>query len=94
MTLITENATCFVSEEFSAFIHVTSSPRYPKGNAHAEKAMCMVKQIYTQCDDPLFGMLVLKTMLIQDIKELPDKIFGCPLNTQLAQTRHSTPVIW
>ena len=44
----------------------------------------MVKQIYTQCDDPLFGMLVLKTVPLVDVKELPDKIFfGCPLNTNL-----------
>ena len=53
MTLVTDNATCFVSEESNEFAknwnftHVTSSPRYPKDNAHAEKAVGMVKQIYT-----------------------------------------------
>ena len=90
MTLVTDSATCFMSMEFSEFakdwnfIHVTSSPRYPKGNAYAEKAVGMVKQIYTRCDDPLFGMLVLKTVPLQDIKESPDKIFfGRPLNTNL-----------
>ena len=42
MTLITDNALCFTSEEFSDFVkswnfnHATSSPRYPKGNAHTE----------------------------------------------------------
>ena len=58
MTLATHNALCFTSEEFEEFakswnfIHITSSPRYPKGNAHAEKAVGMVKQIYNCCEDP------------------------------------------
>ena len=64
-----------------------SSPRYPKGNAHAEKAVGMVKQIYTRCDDLLFGMLVLKTVPLLDLKELPDKFFyGCSLNTNLPKS--------
>ena len=51
---------------------------------HAEKAVDMVKQIYTRCDDPLFKMLVLKTVPLLNVKELPDKIFfGHPLNTNL-----------
>ena len=97
VTLITDNATCFANEEFAEFtkdwnfIHVTSSPRYPKGNAHAEKAIGMVKQIYTRCADPLFRMLVLKTVPLLDVKELPDKLFfGHVLNTNLpkAETVH------
>ena len=42
LTLVTDNALCFTSEEFSDFAkswnfnHITSSSRYPKGNAHAE----------------------------------------------------------
>ena len=45
MTLITDNALCFTSEEFGEFAkswnftHITSSLRYPKGNTHAEKGM-------------------------------------------------------
>ena len=90
MTLITDNALCFTSEEFAEFTqdwnftHITSSPRYPKGNAHAEKAVGMVKQIYDHCEDPLFGMLILKTVPLLDIKESPDKIFfGQSLHTNL-----------
>ena len=90
MTLVMDNALCFTSEEFSNFAkswnfnHVTSSPRYPKGNAHAEKAVGMVKQIYNRCEDPLFGMLVLKTVPLLDVKESPDKIyFGQSLHTNL-----------
>ena len=91
MTLVTDfDALCFTSEEFKEFAkswnftHITSSPRYPKGNAHAEKAVGMVKQIYNQCEDPLFGMLVLKTVPLLDLKESPDKIFfGQSLHTNL-----------
>ena len=49
MTLITDNSTCFVNEDFSEFAkswnfqHIMLSPRYPKGNAHTEKAVGMVK---------------------------------------------------
>ena len=45
MTLVTDNALCFTSKEFENFAkswnftHITSSPRYPKGNNHAEKAV-------------------------------------------------------
>ena len=81
LTLVTDNALCFTSEEFSEFAkdwnftHITSSPRYPRGDAHSEKAVGMVKQIYNCCEDPLLGMLVLKTAPLLDVKESPDKIF-------------------
>ena len=90
LTLVMDNALCFTSEEFSEFAkswnfnHTTSSPRYPKGNAHAEQAVGMVKQIYNHCEDPLFGMLILKTVPLLDVKESPDKIFfGWSLYTSL-----------
>ena len=90
MTLVMDNALCFTSEEFAEsaqdwnFTHITSSPRYPKGNAHAEKVVGMVKQIYNRCEDPLFGMLILKTVPLLDVKESPDKIFfGWSLYTNL-----------
>ena len=90
MTLITDNTLCFTSEEFKEFAkswnftHITLSPRYPKGNAHAEKAVGMVKQIYNCCEDPLYGMLILKTVPLLNVKESPDKIFfGWSLHTNL-----------
>ena len=55
--LISGNARYFVSEEFKNFVmtwsihHITSSPRFPHGNAHAEKAVHIVKQIYLKADD-------------------------------------------
>ena len=44
----------------------------------------MVKQIYNHCEDPLFGMLILNTVPLLDVKESPDKIFfGQSLHTNL-----------
>ena len=90
MPLVTDNTLCFTSEEFEDFAkswnftHITSSPRYPKGNTHTEKAVGMVKQIYNHCEDPLYGMLILKTVPLLDVKESPDKIFfGWSLHTNL-----------
>ena len=49
-----------------------------------QKAVGMVKQIYTRCDDPLFGMLVFKMVPLLDMKESPDKLFfGHSLNMNL-----------
>ena len=50
--IISDNVRYFVSEEFQVFTmqwsiqHITSLPRFPHGNAHAEKAVHIVKQIY------------------------------------------------
>ena len=44
--------------------HVTSSPRFPHGKAHAEKAVGIMKQIYERCQDVKLGLLLLKTMPI------------------------------
>ena len=81
--LITDNARYFVSEEFEQFSkrwnfeHSTSSPRYPRGNAHAEKAVQAVKSVYEKSSDILLGMLALKTTPIVDLefKDSPDNIF-------------------
>ena len=46
-----------------SFVHKMSSPHYPKGNAHVEQAVGVVKEIYTKCgDDFLLGLLVHRTM--------------------------------
>ena len=55
--LITDNGRSFISEDFKqfavkwSFVHKMSSPRYPKGNAHAEQAVGIVKEVYTKCKD-------------------------------------------
>ena len=68
--IISDNATYFKSEEFQDFVmdwsiqHITSSPRYPQGNGMAEKAVGIVKELYTKCQDVKLGLLLLKTIPI------------------------------
>ena len=69
MTLVTDNALCFTSKEFENFAKSWNF------TVHTEKAVGMVKQIYNCCEDPLYGMLILKTVPLLDVKESPDKIF-------------------
>ena len=44
--------------------HITSSPCFPHGNAHVEKAVHIVKQIYEKVDDIKLALLLLKMMPI------------------------------
>ena len=56
-----------MSDEFKEFrakwniVHVMSSPRYPQGNSHVEKAIQHVKAIYERCHNVKMGLLLLKT---------------------------------
>ena len=88
--LITDNAHYFVSEEFTKFTmdwsiqHVTSSPRYPHGNAHAEKAVGIIKQIYERCQDVKLGLLLLKTR--PTTNQDKDQIHAAPCNSFYGHT--------
>ena len=63
---ISDNMRYFVSQEFEDFTmqwaiqHITSSPHFPHGNAHAEKAIHVVKQIYEKAKDVKLALLLLK----------------------------------
>ena len=63
--LITDNGRSLISEDFKqfamewSFVHKMSSPHYPKGNAHAEWAVGIIKEIDTKCGENfLLGLLV------------------------------------
>ena len=83
--LISDNAWYFVSEEFKNFVmtwsihHITLSLRFPHGNAHAEKAVHIVKQIYLKDDDVKLALLLLETMPItntdEPIQDAPANLF-------------------
>ncbi|SCV66296.1 Integrase core domain protein [Anaplasma phagocytophilum] len=55
--LESDNGACFVAREFQdfkrkwGFDHVTSSPRYPKSNGLAERAVQVVKNILKKCTE-------------------------------------------
>ena len=83
--IISDNARYFVSEEFEEFMmqwsiqHATSSPRFPHGNSHAEKAVHIVKQIYAKADYVKLALLLLKTTPISNrsgtIQDVPARVF-------------------
>ena len=85
--LITNNARYFVSDEFKEvtakwnIVHVKSSPRYPQGNSHIEKAIQSVKAIYEKCYDVKMGFLMLKTPVVSghDHKASSEVFFNCQL---------------
>ena len=68
--------------------HVTSSPCFPHGNAHAEKAIHIVKQIYMKADDVKLALLLLKMTPITNqtnmVQDAPAKLFyRCQLKAHL-----------
>ena len=82
--LITDNGRTFISKDFKqfamewSFLHKTSSPQYSKGNAHAEKAVGIIKEINTKCGDNfLLGLLVHRTtpLLYMKSKLSPAELF-------------------
>ena len=52
--LITDYGQSFISEDFKqfamewSFVNKMSSPHYPKGNAHAERVVGIIKEVYTK----------------------------------------------
>ena len=72
--------------------HITSFPCFPHGNAHAEKAVHVLKKIYMKADDVKLALLLLKTMPITNhknvIQDAPAKLFyGCQLKAHLPVKR-------
>ena len=55
--LICDNGRQYCSEKFKefslqwSFVHKTASLYYPKGNAHTERAVRVIKEVYTKCGD-------------------------------------------
>ena len=83
--VVSDNARYFTSEEFEESVmtwsiqHIMSSPWFPHGNTHAEKAVHIVKQIYAKASDVKFARLLLKTMPIANkgsiVHEGPGNVF-------------------
>ena len=92
--LISDNASYFVSEEFEDFmmkwsiLHIILSPQFPHGNARAEKAVHVVKQIYLKASDVKLALLLLKMTPIANqsnfVQDAPaNLLFGCQLKAHL-----------
>ena len=99
--LITDNGRSFISEDFKqftmewSFVHQMSSPRYPKGNAHAEQSVGIIKEICIKCGDNfLLGLLVhrMTPLLYMKSKLSPAELFfGHRLVSNLPVIRNSNP---
>ena len=91
--LITDNGRQYCSEEFKdfslewSFVHKTSSPYYPKGNSYAERAVGVVKEVYSKCkDDFLLGLLVHWSTPLQysnNAKSPAELFLGCKIATNI-----------
>ena len=58
--------------------HIISSPQFPHGNAHTEKAVHIVKQINTKANDVKLALLLLKMTPIANKNgtlEVPANVF-------------------
>ena len=101
--LVTDNGRSFISEDFKqfaiewCFVHKTSSPRYPKGNAHTEWAVRVVKEVCTKCKDNfLLGLLVHHTTPLLYMKSklsLAQMFFGQKLSSNLPIIHNSDPAL-
>ena len=91
--LTTDNAQYFVSEEFTKFMtdssiqHLMSSPRFPHGNGHTEKAVGIIKELYTKRHDIKLGLLLMKTTPVSNqfhhFRAPVNAFFGCVLKANL-----------
>ena len=81
--LITDNGRKYCVEEFKefspewSFVHKTSPPYYPKGNSYVERAVGVVREIYSKCKDNfLLGLLVHQsTPLLYPNAKSPAELF-------------------
>ena len=65
--VISDNGRQYTSDEFKEFSrkyqfkHITSSPKYPRGNSVAERSIQTLKNIMEKSNDPYLGLLSHRT---------------------------------
>ena len=89
-TLITDNAQIFSSYEFNIFatdydfVHITSSPKYPKSNGEVERAIKTLKELLKKNKDPFKAVLAYRTAPLQSNGLSPSQLLmGRQLRTTL-----------
>ena len=80
--LISNNGRQYCSEEFKefslqwSFVHKTASPYYHKGNAHAKRAVGVIKEVYTKYGDNIsLGLLVHRDTPLLSSNKSPAELF-------------------
>nr|XP_006819463.1 PREDICTED: uncharacterized protein K02A2.6-like [Saccoglossus kowalevskii] len=86
---MSDNGPQFSSEFFSQFaaiyrfVHITSSPRYPRSNGEAERAVQTVKDLLKKNEDPYLALLSYRTTPLQNNLAPSQLLMGRLLRTQL-----------
>ncbi|KAL7830876.1 hypothetical protein SRHO_G00303780 [Serrasalmus rhombeus] len=86
-TLVTDNGPQFSGAAFAelaasyGFCHVTSSPKYPQGNAEAERAVQTVKGLLKKSDDPYLALLAYTATPLQNGYSPAQLLMGRRLRT-------------
>ena len=86
---VSDNGPQFASEVFTqfakqyGFVHVTSSPRYPRSNGEAERAVRTMKDILKKNEDPYLALLSYRTSPLDNGLSPSQLLMGRQLRTQL-----------
>ena len=100
--LISDNGCQYCSEELKqfslewSFVHKTLSPYYAKGNSYAERAVGVVKEIYSKCKDEfLSGLLVHRStpLLYPNAKSPAELSLGCKVATNIPYVPFGTAAL-
>ncbi|GFS12543.1 Pol polyprotein [Elysia marginata] len=94
LTLVTDNAQCYKSHEFSNFAtdwnfcHVTSSPRFSQSNGQAESAVNIAKRIMKQ-PDPSLALMAYRSTPVASTGVTPAELaLGRKIRTTLSMLPH------
>ena len=87
--VISDNGPCFSAESFQefaasyGFVHITSSPRYPRSNGEVERAVRTAKGLLKKNEDPYLALLTYRSTPLQNGLSPSELLMGRRLRTQL-----------
>ena len=73
---------CLFTTEYD-FIHVTSSPKYPRANGEVERAVRTVKALLCKNEEPYLALLAYRSTPLQNGFSSSELLMGCRLRTKV-----------